>query len=369
MHQSDDESYMRTAIQLAQKSKSEDERIHPKVGVVVVSNGRILAKAYRGEIAQGDHAEYTALERKLVDVDLTGATIYTTLEPCTTRNHPKVPCAQRVLDRRIARVVIGMLDPNPEIRGRGVFQLKKGKASVDLINNPQLEGELEDMNRGFIDACEQAPRRTMPVKPFDLAGVDSIFRERRTPYRRIFISPDPSGVELIAPSSENDAWLKGNVPPVLLFDDPHPQQNGVIFGSHGGQSYAEISRSGEIYYCEIVPPVDGVNLARNAILVQGAFQYARRVYERFAYEGVVTVDFTLGNMHGQTLTGDMEVQIFVFRKSRHTTEQPEITVKKKIAATDLANDAHESIIIESSRGFGLALNAGDVKQLIAHKWI
>jgi pyrimidine deaminase RibD-like protein len=365
-----DERFMRTAIELAQKSRSEDERIHPKVGVVVVSNGKILATAYRGEFDQGDHAEYIALEKKLVEVDLTGATIYTTLEPCIARNHPKVPCAQRVLDRRIARVVIGMLDPNPEIRGRGVFQLKHGKASVDLINNQQLERELEDMNRDFIDACEQAPRRTMPVKPFDLAGIDSIFLQRRMPYRRVFISPDPSGVELIAPSSENDAWLDGNVPPVLLFDDPHPQQNGVIFGSHEEQSYAEISRSGEIYYCEIVPPEDGVNLARNVVSVHGAFQYARKVYERFSYEGVVTIDFRLGNMHGQTLTGDKEVQIFLFRKRRYTTEQPEITVKKKIATTDLANDAQiESIIIESSRGFGLALNAGDVKQLIAHNRI
>jgi pyrimidine deaminase RibD-like protein len=86
--------FMRLAIEETKKLKQEKE---PPlyVGAVVAKDKKLLAKAHRGEIPQGDHAEYTLLERKLRDVDITGATLYTTLEPCTTRKHPKAPCAVR----------------------------------------------------------------------------------------------------------------------------------------------------------------------------------------------------------------------------------------------------------------------------------
>jgi pyrimidine deaminase RibD-like protein len=95
--ETDDNKFERLAIEEARKSVPEDERIHPKVGVVVVKNGRILATAHRGEISQC-HAEYIALERKLPEAPLSGAMVYTTLEPCTTRKHPKVPCADRLAE-------------------------------------------------------------------------------------------------------------------------------------------------------------------------------------------------------------------------------------------------------------------------------
>ncbi|KWH58824.1 hypothetical protein WM00_08920 [Burkholderia cepacia] len=101
---------MRLAVDLAAKCVSEENRVSPKVAAVVVRDGVILASAYRGEMKAGEHAEYTLLERKLQDVDLEGATIYT-LEPCTHRNHPKVSCTDRVIDRKLKRVVIGALDP------------------------------------------------------------------------------------------------------------------------------------------------------------------------------------------------------------------------------------------------------------------
>src|SRR5262245_49530720 len=85
----DDEKYMRLAIDEAAKCKGEDERAHPRVGAVVVKDGQLLAGAHRGELDPGDHAEFTALEKKLSDQQIAGATVYTTLEPCTSRNHPK----------------------------------------------------------------------------------------------------------------------------------------------------------------------------------------------------------------------------------------------------------------------------------------
>jgi pyrimidine deaminase RibD-like protein len=80
--------FTRIAIAEARKSQPEDSRVHPRVGVVVVKDGVVLEKAHRGERA-GCHAEFIALEEKLDEAALVGATIYTTLEPCTSRSHPK----------------------------------------------------------------------------------------------------------------------------------------------------------------------------------------------------------------------------------------------------------------------------------------
>src|SRR6266853_6893101 len=86
--------HMQLAVQEARRSRHEDDLVHPYVGVVVVRDGQTLASACRGDQEPGDHAEYGALEKKLENELLAGSTVYTTLEPCTTRNHPKVPCAK-----------------------------------------------------------------------------------------------------------------------------------------------------------------------------------------------------------------------------------------------------------------------------------
>src|SRR5207253_3889777 len=60
-------TFMEMAIEEARKSMGEGGRAHPKVGAVVVKGGIMLASAHRGELGEGEHAEYTALERKLRD--------------------------------------------------------------------------------------------------------------------------------------------------------------------------------------------------------------------------------------------------------------------------------------------------------------
>lgn len=160
----DDLRFMRQAIEAARACRGEDDRDHPRVGVVVVKDGQVLASAHRGELNPGEHAEYTALEGKLVDGSVAGSTVYTTLEPCTARNHPKIACAHRLVERRVARVVIGMLDPNPGICGRGVWLLREARVSTDFFPDA-LMSEVEELNRDFIRSHRPPPRlETPPVR-------------------------------------------------------------------------------------------------------------------------------------------------------------------------------------------------------------
>ena len=146
--------FCQLAIDEARKSAPEaDGRVHPNVGAVIVRDGRVLAVAHRGEFP-GCHAEYVALERKLVDVPVSGATVYTTLEPCTTRTHPKIPCADRLVERRVERVVIGMLDPDPRISGKGQRTLRRGRIGTDFFP-ADLMDQVEELNRDFIRTHEQ----------------------------------------------------------------------------------------------------------------------------------------------------------------------------------------------------------------------
>jgi pyrimidine deaminase RibD-like protein len=180
MSSDEDVRFMQMAINLAKRSRSEGG-VHPLVGAVVTKKGQLLGSAYRGKGKLGDHAEYVALERALAGEDLIGATVYTTLEPCTTRNHPKVPCAKRLAERGISRVVIGMLDPNQNICGRGIRELRNHGVSVELFPS-QLMKQVEVQNRVFTRTQESMEKRLIACgvgqrySPYEF----STFADRRT---------------------------------------------------------------------------------------------------------------------------------------------------------------------------------------------
>ena len=116
---------------------------NPLVGAVIVKDDRIIGEGYH-EIFGGPHAEVNAFRSAKESVE--GATMYVTLEPCS--HYGKTPpCAQAIVDNKITRVVIGMLDPNPLVSGRGVKLLQEHGIEVE---SDFLSAELTQMNRVFL---------------------------------------------------------------------------------------------------------------------------------------------------------------------------------------------------------------------------
>lgn len=144
--------FMERAVLLGKRSQAEPGRSGPppKVGVVVVKDGEMVGEAYRGAGGPGQHAEYCVLER-LAHHDLTGAEVFTTLEPCARRNPPKVPCAERLIERGIGTVYIGAFDPDPAIHRRGWEVL--AEAGVRLRDFPgDLREEIERDSAPFLNS-------------------------------------------------------------------------------------------------------------------------------------------------------------------------------------------------------------------------
>lgn len=147
-----DEHYfwMKKAVELAAKSVSESGRNDPMpaVGAVIVKNGMEIASAYRGQCAPGNHAEKCAID--FADGrDLSGSIVYTTLEPCSRRNSPKIACAQRLIDQGVRTVYIGLYDPNPKIYREGWKMLRD--AGIELKDFPSdLREQLLAINSVFL---------------------------------------------------------------------------------------------------------------------------------------------------------------------------------------------------------------------------
>lgn len=137
----------------------DDDKPNPKVGAVIATqDGVLISTSHRGELRIGDHAEFTAIERKNRGEKLDGNIIYATLEPCApgARNHPKLSCAERIVNARIAKVYIGHIDPDPSVSGQGRDFLISNDIEIDYFDSDLVDIIYKENKKFFDDAVIRA---------------------------------------------------------------------------------------------------------------------------------------------------------------------------------------------------------------------
>ena len=120
---------------------------NPRVGCVIVnSQGEVLGQGHT-QRAGGPHAEVVALrDAASRNCAVEGATVYVTLEPCS--HHGKTgPCCEALVEAKVAKVVVAMVDPNPMVAGKGIYKLKAAGIQVELGDGAAQSAAL---NPGFL---------------------------------------------------------------------------------------------------------------------------------------------------------------------------------------------------------------------------
>ncbi|MDI6822166.1 MAG: bifunctional diaminohydroxyphosphoribosylaminopyrimidine deaminase/5-amino-6-(5-phosphoribosylamino)uracil reductase RibD [Actinomycetota bacterium] len=119
--------YMRRAIELAEKGRGRTSP-NPLVGAVIVKDGAIVGEGFHTRAGE-PHAEINALNE--AQEEAKGATMYITLEPCCIYGRTS-PCTEAIIESGISRVIVGLIDPNPKVCGRGIEQLKLKGIDVEV---------------------------------------------------------------------------------------------------------------------------------------------------------------------------------------------------------------------------------------------
>ncbi len=123
-------TWFERALELAERGRGKVGD-HPLVGAVLVRDGEAVGEGWY-EYDDVRHAEVIALEQ--AGERARGATLYVTLEPCS--HHGRTPpCADAVVAAGVARAVVGALDPNPKVDGRGVARLREAGVEVELLDS------------------------------------------------------------------------------------------------------------------------------------------------------------------------------------------------------------------------------------------
>ncbi len=133
---------MQDAMLLAQRGEGYVNP-NPLVGALIVKDDEVVASGYHTRY--GDlHAEREAFkDTEAKGISTEDATMYVTLEPCCHQGH-QPPCTEAIIEKKIARVVVGLLDPNPLVAGKGVEMLRQAGIEVDVLENGNVNGTRRD---------------------------------------------------------------------------------------------------------------------------------------------------------------------------------------------------------------------------------
>lgn len=146
---SQEETFMLRAMELAELGKGRVSP-NPMVGCVIVHNGHIIGEGYH-QVYGGPHAEPNAIDSVKNHAQIPESTVYVTLEPCAHWGKTP-PCANLLVEKKVNKVVIGTLDSNPLVRGKGVQILKD--AGIEVISGI-LEKNVRAQNKRFFTFMER----------------------------------------------------------------------------------------------------------------------------------------------------------------------------------------------------------------------
>lgn len=136
-----DESYIQLTLEIAKRGIGKVSP-NPLVGCVITKNDKIIGAGFHTKYGDA-HAEINAINSSTENLE--DATLYVNLEPCSHYGNTP-PCVDRIIHEKISRVVIGTLDVNPLVSGKGVKKLKEAGVEVKV---GVLEKECEELNKFF----------------------------------------------------------------------------------------------------------------------------------------------------------------------------------------------------------------------------
>nr|WP_067286052.1 bifunctional diaminohydroxyphosphoribosylaminopyrimidine deaminase/5-amino-6-(5-phosphoribosylamino)uracil reductase RibD [Marinobacterium profundum] len=143
---SQDHAWMARAVRLARQGLYSTDP-NPRVGCVLVQGDELVGEGYHLRAGEG-HAEVNAL--RMAGERAQGCTAYVTLEPCSHQGRTP-PCADALVRAGVTRVVAAMVDPNPQVAGRGLERLRSAGIKAD---SGLLEADARTLNPGFIRRME-----------------------------------------------------------------------------------------------------------------------------------------------------------------------------------------------------------------------
>lgn len=224
----DDENFMRMALDQARKGVGHTSP-NPAVGALIVLGENVVARGWHRAAGQ-PHAEIEALRKTR---RARGATLYVTLEPCSTHGRTP-PCVEAIIAAGVQRVVIGALDPNPQHAGRGIKKLRRAgiETTVGI-----LKTECTAMNAAF-------NKWIVTGMPFVIAktGMSLDGRITRPHHEGQWLTSERSRAQAHQLRAEVDAILIGGG--TLRADNPRLTVRGV---SGARQPWRVIvSRSGDL---------------------------------------------------------------------------------------------------------------------------
>jgi diaminohydroxyphosphoribosylaminopyrimidine deaminase/5-amino-6-(5-phosphoribosylamino)uracil reductase len=161
-----DAFWMAEALKLAEQGRTTTTP-NPNVGCVIVKDDQLIGAGYH-QRAGGPHAEVHALQQ--AGLAAAGATAYVTLEPCSHQGKTP-PCADALIAAGVARVVCALIDPNPQVAGKGLAALRVAGIATE---HGVLASAAEQLNLGFLKRMRTGRPRVIVKLAASLDGATAM---------------------------------------------------------------------------------------------------------------------------------------------------------------------------------------------------